>query len=170
LGAVEGRVDLRGLEVFREIIPNRTGDCLSSPSTLSALAEAIHRFEPPWIKIGRIYRRVCFLRLEGRAVDARRLAETELAEVKAEILSSGDPEAGSRLDAFFAGEEERVAGAVACVELLMPALSERIAALGPEAPAAPPAQRAIRGADSGAERGIADFIDEMLAQDRSRPR
>jgi len=143
---------------------------MSSSSTLSALAEALYRFDPPWIKMGRIYRRVCFLRSEGRAVDARQLAETELAQAKEEILASGDPQARSRLDAFFSEEEERVAGAIACVELLMPELSDRIAALKPDPAAAPPARRPAPPANPGAERGIADFIDEMLAQDRARPR
>ena len=118
--------------------------------------------------MGRIYRRICFLRSEGRAVDAKRLAETELAQAKAEILASGDPEAESRLREFFAEEEQRVAGAIACVELLMPELSERIAALKPEPPASPSAHRRPAQVHAGAERGIADFIDEMLAQDSSR--
>jgi hypothetical protein len=120
--------------------------------------------------MGRIYRRVCFLRSEGRAVDARHLAETELAQAKEEILGSGDPQARARLDAFFCEEEERVAGAIACVELLMPELSDRIAALKPDPVAAPAARRPAVSANPGSERGIADFIDEMLAQDRNRPR
>jgi hypothetical protein len=120
--------------------------------------------------MGRIYRRVCFLRSEGRAVDARYLAETELAQAKEEILASGDPQARERLDAFFSEEEERVAGAIACVELLLPELSDRIAALKTDPVAAPPARRPAGPANPGAERGIADFIDEMLAQDRNRPR
>jgi hypothetical protein len=170
VGEGEGRGNLRGLEVRAEITSNHAGVCLSSFSTLSALAEALHRFDPPWIKLGRIHRRVCFLRSEGRAIDARRLEEGDFAQAKAEALAAGGPDADARLRSFLAEEEERAAGAIACVDLLLPELSERAAALGSALGAQAPAQRPPRPVDSGAERGIADFIDEMLAQDRARAR
>ena len=171
VGAVEGRVDLRGLEVGRKIIPNRSGDCLSSPSTLSALAEALHRFDPPWIKVGRIYRRVCFLRLEGRAVDARRLAESELAQARAEILAVGRP--GRRARGWTPSLPRRRSASPAPSRASSSCARALGAHRGPwiaQRPAAPARAEARPAVDPGAERGIADFIDEMLAQDRAPAR
>jgi len=99
-------------------------------------------------------------------VDAKRLEETELAEAKAQARGIAGAEADSRMREFFGEEEERVAGAIAFLELLLPELSERVAALKP-ALAAPRAARPAVAGSSGKERGVADFIDEMLAQDRA---
>jgi hypothetical protein len=117
--------------------------------------------------MGQIYRRVCFLRSEGRAVEARRLQETELAAAEAEAIKAGGPEADSRMKVFFAEEEERVADAIAFTELLLPELAERIAALKPEMVAAPSRPRASGPRAADADHGIADFIDEMLEQERA---
>jgi hypothetical protein len=136
---------------------------------LSALAEVLHRFDPPWIKMGRIYRRICFLRSEGRAEEARRLEETELAAAEMEAFGAGGPGPGAGLEDFLAEEEERVADAVAFAEVLVPALSERLHGMKQYSPPPDaPAPRAPRPAATGSERGIADFIDEMLAQERGR--
>jgi hypothetical protein len=117
--------------------------------------------------MGRIYRRVCFLRSEGRAIDAKRLEETELAEAEAQVLGAAGPQADSEMRSFLAEESERAADAIAFVEILLPELSERIAALKPASPAAPAAPRSPGAAAPKKERGIADFIDEMLAQDHA---
>jgi hypothetical protein len=117
--------------------------------------------------MGQIYRRVCFLRSEGRAVEAKRLQDTELAEAEAEAIKVGGPEADSRMKVFFAEEEERVADAIAFTELLLPELAERIAALKPEFVAAPSRPRAAGPRIAEADHGIADFIDEMLEQERA---
>jgi hypothetical protein len=138
---------------------------------LSALAEALHRFEPPWIEVGRVYRRICFLRLEGRGTEAQVIEETEFAEAAAKARgASGDEfEADSILRGIRAEEEERVAGAIAFAEVLVPMLERRVPALAPAPPAAPAPRRAPPPA-TGESRGIADFIDDMLAQERAGPR
>jgi hypothetical protein len=138
---------------------------------LSALAEALHRFEPPWIEVGRVYRRICFLRLEGRAGEAQVVEETEFAEAAAKARgTAGDAfEADSILKGIRAEEEERVAGAIAFAEVLVPMLERRVPALAP-APAAAPAPRRAPPPATGESRGIADFIDDMLAQERAGPR
>jgi hypothetical protein len=117
--------------------------------------------------MGRIYRRVCFLRAEGRAAEALNLEQTELAAAEAEAFGADGPD--SRLEAFLATEEERVADAVAFAEVLVPALAERLEVLRAASPRpGAPAPRAPRPAAPGAEHGIADFIDEMLEQERAR--
>jgi len=140
--------------------------------TLSALAEALHRFDPPWIKVGRIYRRICFLRSQGLGPEAQRVEETELTAAAAETVGDSNPlEAGDRLQAFYSEEKERVAEAIAFVEVLVPTLSLQLssAARLPAAPA-PAAPSAPRRPAPEKEHGIADFIDEMLAQDRAASR
>jgi hypothetical protein len=98
---------------------------------LSAQAEALHRFDPPWIKTGRVYRRICLLRLEGRKDDAKRVLDGEFPGAEAEALAAcrGEPDAGPALRSFLAGEAERMAMAVALAEVLVPELSQRLAAL-----------------------------------------
>jgi hypothetical protein len=141
--------------------------------TLSALAEALHRFDPPWLKVGRIYRRVCFLRSQGQGPEARRVEETELAAAAAETVGDSTPlEAGDRLQAFYSEERERVAEAIALVEVLVPTLSLQLSTAAPARLPAAPARAPLGAwrADPAKEHGIADFIDEMLAQDRAGPR
>jgi len=136
---------------------------------LSALAEALHRFERPWIKVGRIYRRICFLRVEGRGEEAERMELTEFAEAAEEARQSSPSEADSLMRTLLAEESERVAEAVAFAEVLVPILAERISLAQSDIahPAAGPRARASVPRETP---GIADFIDEMLAQDRSCPR
>lgn len=143
-----------------KIVPNRPRPRLSSASPLSALAAALHRYDPTWIHVGRIYRRVCFLRLEGRAEEAGQLEATELAQAEARALGPGpaDPEAEAALRGLLAEEEGRVAEAIAFAEVLIPALSSRPAAAAPTAPRRPAARTEAPG--------IADFIDEMLVRER----
>jgi hypothetical protein len=137
------------------------------------MAEALHRFEPPWIEVGRIYRRICFLRSEGLLGEARTIEETELAAAAARARgnSSSDSDADSLLTTLLREEEERVLEAIAFAEVLAPMLVRGISGLAPARPraVAAPSPRTPRPGD-GETREIADFIDEMLAQDRVGPR
>lgn len=122
--------------------------------------------------MGTLYRRIWVLRSCGRPVEARRLEDAELSGLLAKIR--GSEEAGADLEARIAAlrdeEKARVAEAVAFAEILAPMLAER---LGPPTsasglPSKPgPRARAPKTADE--DRGIADFIEEMLIQDRARP-
>ncbi len=121
--------------------------------------------------MGRVYRRVCFLRLEGRPDEARRVEETELAAAEARVRASGlaGLEVEEGLRGLHAEEEGRVAEAIAFAEVLVPALSERLAGMGAARPAAP-AVRPSRPAPKAMAPGIADFIDEMLVRERTASR
>ncbi len=119
--------------------------------------------------MGGIYRRVCVLKSTGRHAEARRLEETELEAALAAVrkTAQASAEAEARIASVMAAESERVAEALALAEILAPMLVERLGANPPakratEAPAGP---RARPAADE--DRGIADFIEEMLAQDRA---
>jgi hypothetical protein len=75
------------------------------------------------------------------------------------------------MGALFAEERERVAAAVAFAEILAPMLSERLRSPGPAHP--PAADSPVRPGPArglGEARAVADFIEEMLAQDRAGPR
>jgi hypothetical protein len=65
--------------------------------------------------------------------------------------------------------EERVAEAVAYAEILVPMLAERLTGFSPASPplAGNRPQRTPRMIAPSESLGIADFIDEMLAQDRA---
>lgn len=79
------------------------------------------------------------------------------------------------MKAVFAREEDRVADASVLAEILLPQLRDALAAAGAprvraeelpqRAPAARPAPRTV----AAAAPGIADFIDEMIAQERPVP-
>jgi hypothetical protein len=139
---------------------------------LSALAEALHRFDPPWIEVGRVYRRICLLRSEGLAREAKLAEDTEFAEAASRVRGDSATEAVSlaQLRALMTEEEERVCEAIAFAEVLAPMLARRLSDAQP--PRFPPASapRAGRAGAPGETRGIADFIDDMLAQDRTNPR
>lgn len=170
MGTRPGGVDLRSLEIGHlenSSEPNSAAavQCL----TLSALAVALHRFDPPWIKVAEVYRRICLLRLEGRDADARRIMESEFAEAEmaAKSACSGDPDADTSLKSFLASEGERVAQAVAFAEVLVPELSRRLSErAGVRPTAAVPAPKP-RVASRGDVLPVADFIEEMLAQERA---
>lgn len=140
---------------------------------LSALAEALFRFEPPWLEVGRIYRRICFLRSEGLVSEAARLEENELAQATARAREAAPSldEGNSLLKRLLSEEEGRVAEAIAFAEILVPMLAKRLSLMAPapRVSAAPvpvtPAREPRRGQDEN--RGIADFIDDMLAQEHS---
>lgn len=94
---------------------------------------------------------------------------SELKEaVDAAKASSPDrDEAEALLRRLLEEEGERVSEAIAFAEVLIPMLGERQAPTHSRGPFPAPAARPRRS--PGAEvpsRGIADFIDDMLAQDR----
>jgi hypothetical protein len=137
---------------------------------LTVLAEALCRFEPPWIEVGRVFRRICFLRFEGLASEAQRIEENEFAEATARALgaSGSGPEGESILRTVLTEERERVSQAIAFAEVLVPMLAKRLAGLpGHAAALAEPAPRRGKARVFDADRGIADFIDDMLAQERT---
>ena len=132
------------------------------------MAEALHRFDPPWLLVGRIYRRICFLRFEGLSAEASKMEFTELKEAVDAAKASGPTvdEADTILKTLLEEEGERVSEAIAFAEVLIPMLGDRIPASRSREPF-PPVARPVRFAGPDpASRGIADFIDDMLAQDR----
>jgi hypothetical protein len=134
------------------------------------LVDSPHTLEPPWTEVGGIYRRVCILKSTGRPAEARRIEETELDAALAGVrqAAEGRAETEARIAAVMAAESERVAAAVTLAEILAPMLAERLGAAAPAAKRAaepPEKTRARRAADE--DRGIADFIEEMLVQDRA---
>jgi hypothetical protein len=141
---------------------------------LSALAESLRRFEPSWIKVGKVHRRLCFLRSEGREEEARQLEGRELAEAILEARKSteSDAEADALLAELFAEGEERVADAVAFAEVLVPMLAHemRLPSTGMAGAAERPRHRKPDAEKPGEPREIADFIDDMLAQESARGR
>lgn len=98
---------------------------------------------------------------------------TMLAAVRAPTDS--DTEIAERLNAIFATEAERVANAAVLCELLLPALAEKFqlqakppapaAAMEPSLATAPSVPTAEKPAAPRAA-SIADFIDEMIAQEK----
>jgi hypothetical protein len=136
---------------------------------LSALAGALRRFDPPWIEVGRIFRRICFLRTEGLSTEAERLEESEFAQAvaKARADAASEFEAESTLQAILTEEKERVADAIAFAEIIVPKLAERLASQSGPVRAAAHVVKKPRAEAPAASRDIADFIDEMISQDRS---
>jgi hypothetical protein len=137
---------------------------------LSPLVDTLRPPEPPWTEVGRICRRICILRWEGRDGEARLVEDTVLAGAAARARgpSESAQEADARLKELLAQETERVAAAAAFAEVVAPMLSVR---LGAPVPARAPAgaSRSSGRPEArplGEERGIADFIDEMLEQER----
>lgn len=162
-------------------------------------ATASENFSPaaPWDEIAHVVRCICLLRVTGRSLDAARLQSTELSRLLTARPPSPHPDAC--LHALFAEEERRVAEARILAELLAPMLLEQLRpALASEpasahsaapshthppepvpfvaepasphspttTPHAAPAERPVRSAAPD----IADFIDEMLTQQRPAPR
>jgi hypothetical protein len=114
---------------------------------------------------------MCFLRFEGLPDEAQVIEETEFAEAtaKARAAAESPTDADSMLKTLLTQEEARVAEAIAFAEVLVPMLAKRLSALLPAArtPSATsfPAREKKPGHDE--KRGIADFIDDMLAQERT---
>jgi hypothetical protein len=136
---------------------------------LSALAEALQRFDPPWLEVGRIFRRICFLRAEGLTSEAQRVEENEFAAAasRARLGAGSEFEAESILQALLTEEKERVCDAIAFAEILVPMLAERLAAKVSPIRAAAHVPKKVKAESPAAARDIADFIDDMLSQDKS---
>ena len=121
--------------------------------------------------MGAIYRRVCILRSKRRHAEARRIEESELAAALAKVREAFGAEADTeaRIASIMSEEEDRVAAAVAFAEILAPMVAEHLGAAAPggRRPAAEPAARMRTPGRPDEERGIADFIEEMLVQDRA---
>lgn len=125
-----------------------------------------------WSAVTRVCRRICLLRSTGEDAAAR-VQSAELAR----LLSSVPPAAdvASRVDAIFATEEKRLADAQVLAEVLAPLIAEQLRARPPALSA--PSRRASPAPVDLAEKtaarpprsaapNIADFIDDMLAQER----
>jgi hypothetical protein len=121
--------------------------------------------------VGKVHRRICFLRFEGRSAEAQSVNDQEFAAAVAEARkdSNSDAEADVLLRSIEVEDEERVADAIAFAEVLVPMLSERQRVASPASARAAdhPRQRRAALEPAGESRGIADFIDDMLAQDRA---
>jgi hypothetical protein len=145
---------------------------------------------PPLLReVQVLYRRVCVLRASGKSVEADALEAGKLAPALAKVResSSGNDAIEKQLEALFAHESDRVDTAHALAELLLPMLTaaEETApfrrsrfgtAPGFETPREAAAATPYDGAtdipppasNSGPMLpGIADFIDEMLVQERA---
>jgi hypothetical protein len=147
---------------------NRNGAALSL-TTLSSLAEALQRFDAPWIEVGRIFRRICFLRAEGLTSEALRVEESEFvpAAARARSGAGSEFESESILQALLTEEKGRVCDAIAFAEILVPMLAERLAATAGPIRAAAHVPKKMKAESPAAARDIADFIDDMLRQDKS---
>jgi hypothetical protein len=124
---------------------------------------------------------VCVLRERGQADEAEALRQRELPGLLAAVRSPADTDASidAQLTAVFAREEDRVANAVVLAELMAPLLvnpAARTPELTPILISAPspgaleprPSQFAPPPplpAPARAAGSIADFIDEMIAQE-----
>jgi hypothetical protein len=121
------------------------------------------------MEVGRIFRRICFLRVEGLTAEAQRMEETEFAEAAARASRGAGTEfeAESILQALVTEEKGRVCDAIAFAEILVPMLAERLAANAGPVRAAAHVPKKSRSPAPAKERDIADFIDDMLTQDKS---
>jgi hypothetical protein len=111
------------------------------------------------------------LRCEGLTTEAQLIEQTEFAEAAARAREAAESqeEADSLLKTLLAEESARVAEAIAFAEVLVPMLAKRLAALipSPRAPTAAPAAPRERKPGRDENRSVADFIDDMLAQERT---
>lgn len=117
-----------------------------------------------WDDIARACRRMCVLRERGLPGEAERVAQTDLAALLARLRAGDESPAAidARLETLLATERARVAEAAVLASLLAPLLHEP-----PPRPAAPPLPAAQPPPASRARAAsIADFIDEMIAQEK----
>jgi hypothetical protein len=122
------------------------------------------------------------LRTAGKIEEAGLLESTGLPPV-VKTLRDSTTVSDAQLEVLFAAEEERVSTARLLAEILLPMLTEAIAAasVNPSASASSAALRTppvvtssasvekpvAAAASAGTTPGIADFIDEMLSQERA---
>lgn len=139
----------------------------------------------PWDEVAQIYRQVCLLRLQGRGAEAAQLYAGKFSEALdvIEQFAGPGPVTEARVQSLLAAEDERVAQASVLAELLTPLLVERLREIflpdraqplsekspAVDSPAGAPANfPGVKPAHSSAPT-IADFIEGMLAQERSSP-
>ena len=138
-----------------------------------------------WREVQSVYRRVCVLRASGKNEEAEVLESTKLTQAVGSLRESS-PVTPDQLSGLFAAEEQRVADARALAEILLPMLMESsfalpLAASRPVTNSIATASRTpatatvdseskspLEDKSTGTLPGIADFIDEMLSQDRAR--
>jgi hypothetical protein len=127
-----------------------------------------------------LYRRICVLRASGKNSEADLFESEKLAPAIAKVRESSAV-TESQIDAVLASEEERVDTAQVLAELLLPLLTAATdaAPLRRAFPSTSSADSNARTAFESTEEppspanggpmlpGIADFIDEMLTQDRA---
>jgi hypothetical protein len=104
------------------------------------------------------------------AAEAQVVEENEFARATARARDSFESpsEAESLLKTLLAAEEARVAEAIAFAEILVPMLVKRLSHLAPAPRVSAAAAFATRERKpvQDENHGIADFIDDMLAQER----
>jgi hypothetical protein len=136
-----------------------------------------------WDAVVHLCRRICLLRHSGRDSEAGHLHDEELPRLLAVLPATPDLE--PRVQALFVEEDRRMADAHALAEMLAPIMIEHLrsvftfapivhaapaagASAEPRATAQPsstapsPAPRPVRTTAPS----IADFIDDMLSQER----
>lgn len=129
-----------------------------------------------WNDIARVCRRICVLRERGQADEAERLRAGELMEMLATVRTADESEIATteRLNGIFATEAERVANAAVLAEMLLPMIADQLRTMvgsltaSSAAPAPAPSVAAPRVEKPATPRAtsIADFIDEMIAQEK----
>ena len=116
-------------------------------------------------------RRICVLRERGELAEAERITADLLPAAVAAARSPSDTDESitAQLESIFAREAERVADASALAELLTSFPSGNASPAGPVRTSATPRARNVPAAapPRRATGDIADFIDEMIAQEGS---
>lgn len=140
-----------------------------------------------WREVQALYRRLCVLRSAEKNSEAAEL-ESGLLPPALEALRGSSTVTQQQLDALFAAEEERVASARLLAEILLPMLTaatlprnlaqateasatsrkDNPATTVPDVSPLPslPVEASSANTTPGLP-GIADFIDEMLSQERA---
>lgn len=136
-----------------------------------------------WDDVARACRRICVLREQGEPAAAESVRTDELAPSVAALRGTTDDDVDARVAEILAAEQERVADAAVLAALLAPMLERSFRRTGaitavagdageakpapsPQATATPAAAAMPMRRPAG---DLADFIDEMLAQERSAP-
>ena len=141
------------------------------------LNQSVSNFPAPavtWSDVARVCRRVCVLRERGQNEEAERLRAGELMTLLAAVRAPDESDAATteRLNALFATEAERVANATVLAEILVPMISEQLRPLAApgrtaaETPALAAVAPVVTKPVQPRPASIADFIDDMIAQER----
>jgi hypothetical protein len=140
---------------------------LPSAPAISSFPVSFPARSAPWrAKVSALYRRICLLRAQGAAAQADRLETVEWPNLL-EGLRRATPFTDAELQELLAVEADRIATAEALAELLRPLLLERLPQRTIATAGTVPAARRNQAAGSvgsrgDSQKGIADFIDEML--------